>query len=39
MNRFGSDVVFASDSAVLENPTATFLTLKSRSMVKQVYCP
>ncbi len=39
MNRFGSDVVFGSDAAVLKSPTATYLTLKSRSTAKQVHCP
>ncbi len=39
MNRFGSDVVFGSDAAVLKSPTATYLTLKSRSKVNQVHCP
>ncbi len=34
MNRFGSDVVFGSDAAVLKSSTATYLTLKSRSKVK-----
>ncbi len=30
MNRFGIDVVFGSDAAMLKSPTATYLTLKSR---------
>ncbi len=37
MNRFGSDVVFGSDAAVLKSPTATYLTLESRSKVNQVH--
>ncbi len=28
MNRFGIDVVFGSDAAVLKSPTAIYLTLK-----------
>ncbi len=39
MNRFGSDVVFGSDAAVLKSLTAIDLTLKSRSMVNQAHCP
>ncbi len=39
MNRFGIDVVFGSDAAVLKSPTATYLTLKGRSNVIQVHCP
>ncbi len=39
MNRFGSDMVLDSDAAVLKSPTATYLTLKSRSTVNQVHCP
>ncbi len=30
MNRFGIDVVFRSDAAVLKSPTATYLTLKNK---------
>ncbi len=32
MNRFGIDVVFGSDAAVLKSPTATYLTLKVGQM-------
>ncbi len=39
MNRFGIDVVFSSDAAVLKSPTATYLTVKSRSTVNQVHYP
>ncbi len=39
MNRFGFDVVFGSDAAVLKSLTATYLTLKSSSMVNQVHGP
>ncbi len=34
--RCGIDVVFGSDAAVPKSPTATYLTLKSRSTV---HCP
>ncbi len=37
--RFGGDVVFGSDATGLKSPTATYLTLKSRSKVNQVHCP
>ncbi len=39
MNHLGRDLVFGSDAAVLKSPIATYLTLKSRSNVKQVHCP
>ncbi len=39
MNRFGGDVVFCSDAAVLKSPTTTYLTLKNRSKVNHVRCP
>ncbi len=37
MNRFGGDVVFSADDAVLKSYTAAYLTLKNRSKVR-LYC-